>query len=60
MARPPDCSPHEIMSVLGHEHIASAQVYTKAYDRARAADAAAERLGAMAAPTKVTRLRNGT
>lgn len=53
------CSPHEVMAILGHENIASAQVYTKAYDRARAADSAAERLGMMSAPQKVTRLRNG-
>lgn len=37
-------SPHVIMSWLGHESIASAQVYTKAYDRARAADMGADLL----------------
>jgi integrase len=48
-------SPHVIMAVLGHESIASAQVYTKAYDRARAADQAVELL-AEAKPTNVRRL----
>lgn len=49
-------SPHVIMAILGHESIASAQVYTKAYDRARAADQGAELL-AETKPTNVTGLR---
>lgn len=49
-------SPHSIMGWLGHESIASAQVYTRAYDRARAADQGAELLGA-AKPTNVTRIK---
>jgi integrase len=49
-------SPHGIMSVLGHESIASAQVYTKAYDRARASDDALAKL-AETKPTNVTRIR---
>ena len=48
-------SPHVIMAILGHESIASAQVYTKAYDRARAADMGAELL-AGANPTNLRRL----
>jgi hypothetical protein len=44
------------MSVLGHESIAAAQVYTKAYDRARAADDALAKL-AEVKPTNVTGLR---
>ena len=43
------------MAILGHESIASAQVYTKAYDRARAADMGAELL-AGANPTNLRRL----
>jgi integrase len=50
-------SPHIIMAVLGHESIASAQVYTKAYDRARAADAAAELLSSPHGVTNVTSIR---
>lgn len=50
------CSPHEIMSVLGHESIAMAALYSRAYDRARAAEAAAERL-ANISPGNVVRLR---
>lgn len=38
------CSPHEIMAVLGHRSISSAQVYTRAYDRAASAESALERL----------------
>jgi integrase/recombinase XerD len=49
-------SVHEIASVLGHETIASVQVYTRAYDRAKAADAALERL-AGAKPSNVTRIK---
>lgn len=48
-------SPHAIMSWLGHETIASAEVYTKAYDREKAADVAAQLLGG-AAETNVSRL----
>jgi integrase len=53
------CSPHMVMAALGHESIASAQVYTKAYDRARAADSGFEML---AAPkeAKVVRLARKT
>lgn len=48
--------PHEVMAVLGHESIASAQVYTKAYDRARSADSGMGKLaGAM--PTNIQRLK---
>jgi integrase len=43
---------HVIMSWLGHESIASAQVYTKAYDRARAADLGAELLSGTEADRK--------
>jgi integrase len=51
-------APHGIMAILGHEDIKQAQTYTKAYDRARSADDAMERMGAIwAAPTKVTKLR---
>ena len=39
------------MAILGHESIASAQVYTKAYDRARAADMGAELLAEANPPT---------
>lgn len=49
-------SPHVIMSVLGHETIASAEVYTKVYDRERAADMGAELLAAVVTPTNVARL----
>lgn len=49
-------SPHAIMAVLGHETIASAEVYTKAYDREKAADAGMELL-AEAPQTNVTRMR---
>ena len=48
-------SPHAVMAWLGHETIASAEVYTRAYDREKAADAAAEML-AGDAPSKITRL----
>jgi integrase len=50
-------SPHVIMAVLGHESIASAQVYTKAYDRARAADMAAKLLSSPGDVTNVTSIR---
>jgi integrase len=49
-------SAHEIASVLGHESLASVQVYTRMYDRAKAADAALDKLGE-AAPSNVTRLK---
>jgi integrase len=49
-------SPHSIMAVLGHETIASAEVYTKAYDREKAADAGMELLDAPQT-TNVTRMR---
>jgi integrase/recombinase XerD len=49
-------SPHVIMAVLGHESIAAAQVYTAAYDRAKAADMAAELLGG-AKPTNVVLMK---
>lgn len=48
-------SPHGIMAILGQENIASAQIYTKAYDRARSADAGMEALGGAPAGN-VTRL----
>jgi integrase len=52
------CSPHEIMSVLGHRDIKSATPYTKDYDRARSADSASEKLGEIwSAEQKVTKLR---
>jgi integrase len=35
------CSPHEVMAVLGHKSISSAEVYTRQNDRERAADSAA-------------------
>jgi integrase len=48
-------SEREVMAVLGHTDSKSASVYTKKYDRTRAADAA---MGALApSPTNVTRLR---
>ncbi len=50
------CSPHEIMSWLGHESIAQAAHYSRSYDRARAADSAAEKLGA-AAPSNLRIMR---
>lgn len=53
------CSAHEVMAILGHSDIKQAMTYTKAYDRARAADSAAEKLGAVAAPTVVRLERKG-
>jgi integrase len=50
------CSPHAIMAVLGHEDIASAAIYTKAYDRGVSATGAMEKLGGVV-PSNVTRLR---
>lgn len=49
-------SPHSIMGWLGHESIASAQTYTRAYDRARATDVAATLL----AGTDPDQTGNGT
>jgi integrase len=55
------CSPHMIMSVLGHRDIKSSAPYTKDYDRARSADQASEMLGEIwAAEQKVTKLRRTT
>lgn len=52
------CSPHQIMSVLGHESISSAQVYTRAYDRAEAAAEAMGRIGNISpANGRVVRLK---
>jgi integrase len=50
------CSPFDVMSVLGQTDINSAAIYTKAYDRARSATGAMEKLGG-AVPSNVTRLR---
>jgi integrase len=50
-------SPHVIMAMLGHETISAAQVYTSAYDRARAADMGAELLSSPRDVTNVTRIR---
>jgi integrase len=50
-------SPHVIMAMLGHETISAAQVYTSAYDRARAADMGAELLSSPRDVTNVTRLK---
>lgn len=50
------CSPNEIMSWLGHSDLKQVTTYTKAYDRARAADSAVERLG-MAKPENVVRMK---
>jgi integrase len=49
-------SVHMIASVLGHESVASVQTYTRAYDRAKAADAGLEMLGEVK-PGNVTRIR---
>lgn len=38
------CSPYEVASVLGHRSVKSSEVYTRAYDRARSADSAADKL----------------
>lgn len=51
------CSVHEIMAVLGHRSIGSAQVYTRAFDRAAAADSGLERLTNISPRGKVVRLR---
>lgn len=51
------CSPHEIMAVLGQTDIASAQVYTKAYDRAEAASSGMEKVAGNKSATNVERLR---
>jgi integrase len=51
------CSPHEIMAVLGQTEIASAQIYTKAYDRAEAAGSAMEKIEGNKAGGNVERLR---
>ncbi len=51
------CSAHEIMAILGHQSISSAQVYTRAFDRAAAADSAMERLGNISPRPTVVRLR---
>jgi len=32
-----DCTPHEIMAVLGHTTLKEAERYTRAFDRKRAA-----------------------
>jgi integrase len=51
------CSPHEIMAVLGQTEIASAQIYTKAYDRAEAAGSAMDKISGNKAGGNVERLR---
>jgi integrase len=51
------CSPYDLMAWFGWTDIKQAAHYTKAYSRARSADAAAERLARTEAPQKVTRLR---
>jgi integrase len=51
------CTPLEIAAILGHASPRSSEVYTKAYDRERAADAASEKMKGPAAPSKVTRIR---
>lgn len=48
------CSPHQIMAVLGHRNIASVTPYTKAYDRKKAAEGAADAMTPK--PTNVTKL----
>jgi hypothetical protein len=48
-------SPHTIMAWLGLESLAAAEIYTRAYNRARAADMGAELLLG-AAPSNVTKL----
>ena len=50
------CSVHEIMAVLGHEDVKSSQIYTRAYDRARSADSASEKMRALEA-SNVVRMR---
>ncbi len=45
--------PQAIMAWLGHKSITQAAHYSAAYDRARAADQAAEKLGAVEAPNVV-------
>ena len=49
-------SPHQIMSVLGHESLEMAAHYSRAYDRARAAEEAMERLSNGPAKSSVIRL----
>jgi integrase len=51
------CSTHEIMAVLGHQSISSAQVYTRAFDRAEAASAGLERLSNISPAKRVVRMR---
>jgi integrase len=51
------CSPHEIMAVLGQTDIASAAVYTKAYDRAESAGAAMEKMAGNKTGGNVERMR---
>jgi integrase len=51
------CSPHEIMACLGQTDIASAAIYTKAYDRAQTAGGAMEKLSSGDGVTNVTRIR---
>jgi integrase len=51
---------HEIMAVLGHRSPSSAAVYTRAYDRAQAAESGMERLSNISRTTKVLRLRKKT
>ncbi len=50
--------PQSIMAWLGHRSITQAAHYSAAYDRARAADQAAELMGG-AVPSNVTRMRKG-
>jgi hypothetical protein len=45
------------MAVLGQTEIASAQIYTKAYDRAEAAGGAMEKMSSRDSVTNVTILR---
>lgn len=49
------CRPEEIMAVLGHSDSKSAAVYTKKFDRAAAADRAADALASLA-PSNVRRM----
>jgi integrase len=50
------CTPHELQAWLGHDDLKSVMIYTKFYDRGRATDSAAVKMGAAVAP-KVVRLR---
>jgi hypothetical protein len=41
-----DCTPHEIMSVLGHSSLKEAERYTRAFDRKKAAARAQAKVAA--------------